>query len=292
MQIFVQTRGAARASDYCFLGQAPHSPWWRVYREHTAFDHPTLIVHSDGAEWRAYLSGIPSARVDAVGTVIRYTVALEGVCGGTEAAAGTRALAIIAAWLSDIATSAAGGGVQSVFDREFPGPVVERLLADGRDGAWKETRQRAMAALTSLPAAHPVATAGPGSWIGDVAARVPRTAFLGRAAGLLTGTAGRAVFLNLIGSREDGAALVQDGPPVAILGEDVMGIPSDEVAELPEKKAPPLPRSTTQAARRRTTPPTTTRRTTPPATMPRTRRRPSLLRWLAALLGGGGRWSR
>lgn len=314
MQIFVQTRGEARASDYCFLGQAPHSPWWRTYREHTAFDHPTLIVHSDGARWRAYLSGIPSARVDAVGTVIRYTVVVEGACGTADTGDATWALTGIAAWLSDIAANAAGGAVQSAFDREFPGPVVERLITDRREGAWQETQQRATAALTSLPAARPSATTRSGSWVGDVTARAPRAEFLSRAAGLLDGTAGRAVFLNLIGSLEDAAAVARDGPPVAILGEDIIDVPDDEVAGLPAKKAPPPPRAVNRAAPNRTGPPVPKRRTTPvappvtapaPVTPPATAqrpthpvparkasRRPLLLRWLAALLGGGGRWSR
>ncbi|HEY2766572.1 MAG TPA: hypothetical protein VGJ13_21555 [Pseudonocardiaceae bacterium] len=284
MQIFVQTRGEARASDYCFLGQAPRSPWWRTYREHTAFDHPTLIVHSDGAGWRACLSGIPSARVDAVGTVVRYTVVLEGACGTAET---TRTLAAVAAWLSDIATNTAGGAVQSAFDREFPGPVVERLITDRREGAWQETQQRATAALTSLPAAATAATTGSGSWVGDVAARAPRAQFLNRAAGLLDGTAGRAVFLNLIGSWDDATAVARGGPPVAILGEDITGVPDDgvaglEVAGLAAKKGPPPPRVSNQVAVNRTAPPAPARKA----------RRPSLLRWLAALLGGGDRWSR
>ena len=64
---YLQTRGTARASDYTFLGEAP-DPWWRAYRDTTAFEHPTLLVTSDGCPWHAYLSGIPSARTDAVGT--------------------------------------------------------------------------------------------------------------------------------------------------------------------------------------------------------------------------------
>ena len=37
-----------------------------------------MLVQSDGRGWQAYLSGIPSRRRDAVGTVIRYTVVAEG----------------------------------------------------------------------------------------------------------------------------------------------------------------------------------------------------------------------
>ena len=86
VRVFVQTRGTARATDYAFLGGAPPEPWWRAYRDATAFDHPTVLVTSDGARWAAYLSGIPSSRVDAVGTVVRYTLVLDGPCDVADAA--------------------------------------------------------------------------------------------------------------------------------------------------------------------------------------------------------------
>ncbi|HEU0089017.1 MAG TPA: hypothetical protein VFQ77_15440 [Pseudonocardiaceae bacterium] len=269
MQIFVQTRGAARAADYCFLGRAPHSPWWRRYRDHTTFDYPTIIVHSDGTDWQAYLSGIPSARVDAVGTVVRYTVVLEGGCGDAETDANNRALALIAAWLADIGTGTAGGAVQAALDREFPGPVVEWLLTEEPEVGWPETRRRALAALESVPTADPAAETGPPSWFGNVRAPGPRAEFVHRTAGLLAGTAGRALFLNLISSPDDAAALAEDDLPAAILAEDVRGISTDRVAELNPKKAPVPPRSNHQVATRQTS---------------------LLVRWLAALVAGVRRW--
>ena len=268
MQIFVQTRGEARASDYRFLGQAPQSHWWLQYRNHTTFDHPTLLVQSDGADWQAYLSGIPSARVDAVGTVVRYTVVLEGTCGPGPTGANSSALAVIEGWLSDIAQGAAGGQVQAAFDREFPAHVVEHLMAGGDDGAWDETQRRAQTALRSLPVPRPVTNGSPRAWIGDISAPASRAEFLGRAADLLAGKSGRALFLNLVGRQEDGAALDVDELPVAILGEDVTGINRDHIAEMNPKKAPPPQRNTLPAAR--------------PMTKPRT----SLDRWLLA----PGRW--
>jgi hypothetical protein len=270
LQIFVQTRGEARASDYCFLGQAPPSHWWRQYRDHTTFDHPTLIVESDGARWQAYLSGIPSARVDAVGTVVRYTVVLDGACAPTESVGG--ALAVIQGWLSDIADGAAGGQVQAALDREFPAQVVEDLMARAGNGVWHETQQRALAALGSLPVPHPSTNAGPRAWIGDVGAPTSRAEFLARTAGLLAGESGRAMFLNLVGSQEDGAALDRDELPVVILGEGVTGINRDHIAELRPKKALPPQRSALPAARANARPGT------------------AVGRWLAALLQNLRRW--
>ncbi|MFN2495331.1 MAG: hypothetical protein ABR608_05415 [Pseudonocardiaceae bacterium] len=268
MQIFVQTRGEARASDYRFLGQAPQSHWWRRYRDHTTFDHPTLLVQSDGARWQAYLSGIPSVRVDAVGTVARYTVVLEGACGAAETGPNNSALAVIEGWLSDIAQGVAGGQVQVALDREFPAPVVERLIAGEGDGVWHETQRRALAALGSLPVPHPVTNGSPRAWIGDIGAPTSRAEFLARTAALLTGEAGRALFLNLVGSQQDGTALDADELPVAILGEDVAGINRDHIAELNPKKASPPQRSALQAATATTKP------------------RPSRGRWLVT----PGRW--
>ena len=105
--VHVQTRGAARAADYAFLGGAPPRAWWRDYRDATAFDHPTVLVTGDGACWAAYLSGIPSARTDAVGTVVRYTLVLDGPCGDTAVA--PRLVAAVAAWLDDLAADGRPG---------------------------------------------------------------------------------------------------------------------------------------------------------------------------------------
>ena len=85
-QVYVQTRGTARAADYAFLCGAPPHTWWRAYRDATAFDHPTVLVVSDGGGWAAYLSGIPSARVDAVGEG-----ALQFIEGGRADEIGERA---------------------------------------------------------------------------------------------------------------------------------------------------------------------------------------------------------
>jgi hypothetical protein len=85
--VYLQTRGRPRHRDYDFLGAAPGHPWWRAYAGHTAFERPTALVESDGGGYRVYLSGIPSARRDAVGTVIRYTLVLEESPDGTPGGA-------------------------------------------------------------------------------------------------------------------------------------------------------------------------------------------------------------
>jgi hypothetical protein len=68
---YLNTRGRERHRDYQFVGAAPPTSWWRAYANHTTFERPTVLVQSDGTGWQAYLSGIPSRRQEAVGTVIR-----------------------------------------------------------------------------------------------------------------------------------------------------------------------------------------------------------------------------
>ena len=223
VRVFVQTRGTARAADYAFLGGAPPEPWWRAYRDATAFDHPTLLVRSDGAAWAAYLSGIPSARVDAVGTVVRYTLVAEGPCGTAD---GACVAAAAAAWLDDVADAAAGppgGRLSGALDPRFPPADVQRWLgpdSSGRDTIAAEVHERTLAALATLPPPAPVANADVASdWIGAVTAPAARAAFAARVAALLAGARGRALLLNLVGGPDDVAPLLEPTSPVAVLVE-------------------------------------------------------------------------
>ena len=236
--MFVQTRGTARAADYAFLGGAPPEPWWRAYRDATAFDHPTVLVISDGVRWAAYLSGIPSARVDAVGTVVRYTLVLDGPCGAPD---GACVAAAVEAWLDDVAAGSPGRArLSAALDARFPSGDVQRWLgasaagsagSDERhsrrmdsahsavrrlDGDVSEVRERALAALAALP---PPALAAdePGSWLGAVRAPEARRAFTARVAALVAGLPGRALLLNLVGGPDDAAALLDPASPAAVL---------------------------------------------------------------------------
>jgi hypothetical protein len=247
VRVFVQTRGTARATDYAFLGGAPPEPWWRAYRDATAFDHPTLLVRSDGAAWAAYLSGIPSTRVDAVGTIVRYTLVAEGPCGVAD---DTCVAAAAAAWLDDVADAAQGrpgSRLSGVLDTRFPPGDVQRWLTPDvtdRPTVAAEVHGRALAALATLPAPAPVANVDTDSdWIGAVTAEATRAAFSARVTALLAGAPGRALLLNLVGGPDDVAPLLDPASPVAVLVES-----SDPQlawpAALPsvrEKKAPGPP---------------------------------------------------
>jgi hypothetical protein len=245
---FLQTRGTARAGDYTFLGHAPEEPWWRAYRDATAFDHPTVLVTSDGARWAVYLSGIPSARLDAVGTVVRYTLVLDGPCGAEEA---EHVRAGVAAWLDDVAADPAhpGGRLSAALDACFPADLVDRLVTrpfPGADPVLRYctdatlVRSFVVQALASLPV-PPAGADEPGDWFGGVAAPACRTAFVARVGLLLHGTPGRALLLNLIGGPDDAADLVDDTRPLAVLAETADRTPPRPTALRPvveAKKAP------------------------------------------------------
>jgi hypothetical protein len=245
---YLQTRGTGRAGDYAFLGEAPAVPWWRAYRELTAFEHPTLLVVADGSSWQAYLSGIPSARTDAVGTVVRYTLALTG---GAAAASTDCALAAVAAWVDDVAAAIDGalatavapspGALSAALDARFPADEVDRLIAartaragvgqlaggdEDAERVVRETRRalgavedRVVAALRSLPPRSPgeLPDDRPDDWLGAVADPAARAAFVARVATLLHGRPGRALLLNLVGGPGDAAALLDPAYPVAVL---------------------------------------------------------------------------
>jgi hypothetical protein len=257
IRAFVQTRGTARATDYAFLGGAPPQPWWRAYRDATAFDHPTVLITSDGARWAAYLSGVPSARVDAVGTVVRYTLVLDGPCGAPD---GACVAAAVAAWLDDVAAGASGR-LSAALDAQFPPDDVQRWLAHtderhvgriGSDGSavrqidaasasravTAEVRRRALAALAVLPAPSPAADE-PGSWLGAVRAPAARRAFTSRVAALVAGLPGRALLLNLVGGPDDTAALLDPDSPAAVLVDGSAPTHLTPLrAEVEAKKAP------------------------------------------------------
>lgn len=289
---YVNTRGRERHRDYQFVGPAPPSSWWRAYADHTTFEHPTVLVQSDGTGWQAYLSGIPSRRRDAVGTVIRYTVVLEGVADGeaeppaalvpsARVLSTGDVLALVAAWLDDQDASGAGR-VSAVLDAAFPEPDVERLIATGPQAtatdSGAEVSRRLAGALSKLELPSPAEPEpAPEAWLADLGRATARTAFVQRVDELLAGHPGRALVLNLVGTPADLAALVDDPRPLVVLAPDL----PDPAAMVPlnrgaaaadRKKAPappgmdepesasptrPAPRSTTRAGQ--TARPTATR---------------------------------
>jgi hypothetical protein len=253
--LYLNTRGRERHRDYQFVGPAPPRSWWRAYADHTSFERPTVLVQSDGRDWQAYLSGIPSRRRDAVGTVIRYTLVAEGGADRVEAGgpASGDILALVATWLADQESGRRGGQVGDALDAAFPEPDVERLLAADPDPAAAEVRRRLDAALRELRL--PAAVDAPetaADWLGDTADALARATFVQQVDALLAGRPGRALELNLVGSAADLAALLADPRPLAVLAPDLPApstiTPLHRTAGEPAKKAEPPPRTSSSPA--------------------------------------------
>jgi len=235
VQLHLQTRG--RNSDYGFLGTSPPEKWWLEFRDLTSFEEPTIIVVGNGSEWRSYLSGIPSARRDRVGTQIRYTVVASGERDGPDEIA-----RLVSAWLGDVAQDSQPGAVQLALDNAFGEVDVERLL-DGRSSANQpEVERRLRSALESLPRARlPEPHDMPASWIGAVAVTGATAAFSARVVEIVgPGRAGVAALLNL-GAKDDIRPLLDRHGTVAALIDDAE---LTEIVPLEKKKASiRLPRS-------------------------------------------------
>lgn len=240
-RLFVETRGHARAAGYRFLGRAPDPRWWQRYRAHTSFEQPTLIVESTGRQWQAYLGGIPSDRLDAVGTVIHYAVMMSGRCGLGQQ--DSQALALIGCWLTEIVSGVSFGRTRQVLDRSFPAADVERLLgSDDQPAAWAEVQRRGTAALAALPAPDPLDDdrIAAEQWIGKLRAPDCRAAFLNRVAELLTGRPGRALAPNLVDAPDEVDDLLTEADsPVVILVSDDTGSLGEAPVELHPKAGRP-----------------------------------------------------
>ena len=270
MTAYLNTRGRERHRDYQFVGPAPPSSWWRAYSEHTTFEHPTVLVQSDGHRWQAYLSGIPSTRRDAVGTVIRYTLVAAGSPElpppDQPAALSTGdVLALVANWLADQDRDRAVGRVSAALDAAFPEADVERLLTvdAGEAATATEVRRRLAVALHTLRL--PVTAETPpasDAWLADLNRPLARSAFVQQVDTLLAGQPGRALVLNLVGAPDDLTGLLDDPRPLAVLAPELPDpatiVPLDRPSREPAKKAAPPPGTNTPV------PATVPRPTSPP----------------------------
>lgn len=117
MNIYIQTRSVMK--DYQFLGDSPKDSWWMDYKEYTSFEHPTVIVEGNTSQqWRIYLSGMNSSRVDKVNTPIRYTFILEDTKPVPDSEL-PQVLGFIQAWTQAIYDSESKNKLQSRLDDLF-----------------------------------------------------------------------------------------------------------------------------------------------------------------------------
>lgn len=95
MKNYINTRSINK--DYRYLGAMPDNSWLNVYHELTSFEHSTIICEKDHDQFRLFLSGMPSTRLDKVGTKIRYSFLFVGVPDELSQVAG-----LVSAWASAI----------------------------------------------------------------------------------------------------------------------------------------------------------------------------------------------
>ncbi|WP_371972078.1 hypothetical protein [Acinetobacter sp. AL9] len=115
--------------DYQFLGDSPKDSWWMAYKEYTSFEHPTVIVEGNtNQQWRIYLSGMNSSRVDKVNTPIRYTFILEDTKPVLESEL-PQLLGFMQAWTQAIYDSESKTKLQSCLDSLFSIDEIDTYFA-------------------------------------------------------------------------------------------------------------------------------------------------------------------
>jgi hypothetical protein len=124
VKTYIQTRG--KNTDYAFLASAPSNRWWTEFQNYTSFEKPTLILKSDERDWSCYISGIASARRDRVGSVIRFTIVLEGKCNNEND--NQCAIALVKWWLDLFVNGESFEGALSIFDQAIDEVSVEKML--------------------------------------------------------------------------------------------------------------------------------------------------------------------
>ena len=219
MKIFVQTRG--NTADYAFLGGAPPDRWWRDdFHDATSFEQTTLIIKGNRTDWKCFISGIPSSRVDRVGSAIRYSIALEGQCGVEV----DTILRLVAACLEDVSSRSPKGHVQIAMDHSFDEISVERLLKiRGRTSeSATEVETLALKAFSELPL--PKTSTGRlenDSWVDSLYSPDAIIEFLSRCSQLLRGSFdGNAAVLNLLGTADEAIVFASKFNSFAILIDD------------------------------------------------------------------------
>ncbi len=231
VNIFLQTRG--RNHDYTFLGEAPSDNWWSQYRNQTSFEDPTIVVHSDENGWRVCLSGIASARKDRVGTTIRYTLVFEDKHHKEQA---ENVVNVIRLWLDAAATRKPFGSIQEALDIEFPEASVEKVIGDHSHSFMPKVSEVVHRALFSLPKITVLTeqVVAYHSWLASVDMPDARIAFVQHVRKLLLdGIPGRALFLNLLGTKDEAQVIANNGADSAILIEGFTD--EDKIVSLEKK---------------------------------------------------------
>jgi hypothetical protein len=237
MPSYLQTRG--RGKDYTFIGESPSAHWWRDYRTVTAFEDPTVLLEREGTSWRCLVSGIPSCRSDRVGTIIRYTVVLEGACG--DGPDSTHAGQLLYAAAHTATGQTPFSELTAVLDGQFPEDFVEDCLARRDDpeiaAGVRRRLESALAALSAPQSTQRMQSIVPASWVGSSLSDAVKSEFAGRAGDIISGKRlGRACVLNLIDTADDALTLLAATDPLAVMVTTPSNRFGDTCVALTQKK--------------------------------------------------------
>lgn len=227
MKLFIQTRGIK--IDYSFLSYAPQSRWWLDFQNYTSFEKPSFILKANATDWTCYLSGIRSARKDRVGSVIRYSIVLEGNSENTESLQLIKNL--IAWWIVQVANKVDSADYQCPFDLFFTEEMVESFLAERNKTLELQIciEQLVLSSLATLPVwksepetatvkdqSEPPFNAS--SWHGNIDSKLDRNVFLVACQALLKGAVeGQAVVLNMAQTNNEAYELMAEHHTIFIL---------------------------------------------------------------------------
>jgi len=116
------------------VGHKPNERWWTKYDTVTHFERPSIVIEvPPNSDWRAYVTAMQSTRTDRIGTLIRYSLALEG---GADDAEGLRRL--VAEWLAPGGRSR----LAAALDAQFKEDELERWLEPDGAAAPEVVRER------------------------------------------------------------------------------------------------------------------------------------------------------
>ncbi|MBV8541016.1 MAG: hypothetical protein JO063_07130 [Pseudonocardiales bacterium] len=182
MAAYLMTRGTPRPLDYRFLGASPPKRWWAPLEDWIELEQAEVVVHGGPTGACILVSGIPSARRDVIGTVIRFTLVVDGADPGLLAR-------LAAAGLDPAARTELG----SVLDAQFPTEWVDAALAGTppADDAVDTRLTRALEATGGdAQTTDPVGSVPASSWVGAPGDERAVSVFLDRVARLGAGADG------------------------------------------------------------------------------------------------------
>ncbi|MBK8251203.1 MAG: hypothetical protein IPK82_00855 [Polyangiaceae bacterium] len=252
---YLMTAGLS-SDDYRFLGRAPKEAFWRRYADYTSFERPSAVVFCKDGAFRAYLSGIASARKDRTKTPLRYTLVMEGQA---RTPAAESLLFALAAFVGDLVHVKPGplspASLGEALDKTFPEEFVEAALSHLRDtdskdtGPLAEVESRIEKAIAALPRDTHAADCHVRFFCGGRASESARATLVGYAERLLIdGEAGTILIVNLA-SREHLELMGGTEPSCGVLfaGESGEEAHSDPLEWPPKKGFPGSPKGLPRA---------------------------------------------